>query len=265
MELNRKRYRADTDDDERVFVAPCLPLMMPQAPQRQHDLHQVFNALRWIVRARAPWRLLPNDLPLVYQQTQRWLAAGCFAATVHALRSVLQLAQARAPDPTVVILESRADQSTPESGHRAGYDGANRHKGSKVHAAVDTLGLLLALKVTPASEQDRAQVGELAQRVQAVPGEPVEPAYVDQDSTGLKLGASVEAQAIQLKVVKLPEVKRGFILLPRRRVVERSHAWMARFCRLARDYQRLPATAAGLHFVVFALLMLSRMIVALNP
>ena len=264
----RKPYPTDVSDEEWAFVAPYLTLMTPEAPQREHDLREVFNALRWIVRAGAPWRYLPGDLPpwpAVYQQTQRWLAAGCFEAMVHDRRAVLRLAQGRAPDPSAVIFDSRTLQSTPESGHRAGYDGAKRRKGSKVHAAVDTLGLLLALKVTPANAQDRAQVGGLAQQVQEVTGESVELAYVDQGYTGEEPAAAAEAQGIHLTVVKLPEAKRGFVLLPRRWVVERSFGWAARFRRLARDYERLPETVAGLHFVVFACLMLHRMILAVSP
>jgi transposase len=151
-------------------------------------------------------------------------------------------------------------QSTPESGSRAGSDGAKRRKGSKVHAAVDTLGNLLALLVTPADEQDRAQVGELARLVQEVTGQAVELAYVDQGYTGDAPAQEAEAHGMQLEVVKLPQAKRGFVLLPRRWVVERSFAWATRFRRLVRDYERLPATLAGLHLVVFACLMLHQLI-----
>jgi transposase len=263
----RKPYPTDVTDDEWAFVAPYLTLMAPEAPQRHHDLREVFNALRWIVRAGAPWRYLPNDLPpwpTVYQQTQRWLAAGCFEAMVHDLRAVVRLAAGRAAEPTAVILDSRTLQSTPESGGRAGYDGAKRRKGSKVHAAVDTLGLLLALKVTPADEQDRAQVGTLAEQVQAVTGDTVELAYGDQGYTGETPAAEAAAHGIHLEVVKLPEAKHGFVLLPRRWVVERSFGWAARFRRLARDYERLPETVAGLHFVAFACLMLHRLLLAIS-
>src|SRR4030095_278668 len=232
-------------------------------PQRGYDLREVFNALRWIVRAGAPWRLLPHEFPrweMVYQQTQRWIAAGCFEAMVTDLRAVLRLAQGRDPEPSAVILDSRTLQSTPESGHRAGYDGAKRRKGSKVHAAVDTLGFLLALKVTAASEQDRAQVAELAEAVQEVTGQSVELAYVDQGYTGQAAADAAEAQGIQLEVGKLSEAKHGFVLLPRRWVIERSFGWAARFRRLARDYERLPETVAGLHFLAFALVLLKRFV-----
>ena len=169
---NRKPYPTDVSDEEWAFAAPYLALMREDAPQRVHDLREVLNGLRWIVRTGSPWRYMPNDLPpweAVYQQTQRWLKAGVFEAMVHDLREVLRLAQGRAPDPSAAVLDSRTLRSTPESGHRAGYDGAKRKRGSKVHAAVDTLGHLLALRVTPATEQDRAQVGALAEAVQGPP------------------------------------------------------------------------------------------------
>src|SRR5437870_1487510 len=183
----RKPYPTDVSDEEWAFVLPYLSLMTPAAPQRRHDLREVFNALRWLVRAGAPWRLLPNDFPrweAVYQQTQRWIAAGAFEAIAHDLRALLRLAAGRQAQPSAVIFDGRTMQSTPESGGRAGYDGHKRKKGSKVHLAVDTLGHLLALHVTPANEQERAQVAELAQAVQDVTDATVEIAYVDQGYTG---------------------------------------------------------------------------------
>ena len=159
---NRKPYPTDVSDEEWTFVAPYLALVREDSPQRVHDLREVFDALRWIVRTGASWCMLPHDFPpweTVYQQTRRWLKAGIFEQMVHDLRALLRLASGRAPDPTAAVLDSRTLRSTPESGHRAGYDGAKRKKGSKVHAAVDTMGHLLALSVTPATEQDRAHSG----------------------------------------------------------------------------------------------------------
>jgi transposase len=125
-----------------------LTLLSLDAEQRRHDLREVFNALRWLVRSGAHWRMMPNDFPswpAVYQQTQRWFRAGCFEAIAHDLRMLLRLGAEREPTPTAAIFDSRTLQSTPESGARAGYDGAKRRKGSKVHLAVDTLGHLLAV------------------------------------------------------------------------------------------------------------------------
>jgi transposase len=240
--------------------------MTEDAPQREHSLRELFNGLRWLVRAGAAWRMMPHDLPPwypVYQQSQRWLKAGVFDTIVQALRVVLRVAQGRKPEPSAAIFDSRTLQSTPESGTRAGYEGAKRRRGSKVHMAVDTLGHLLALHVTAASEQDRSHVTLLAAKVQEVTGDAVEVAFVDQGYTGSQAAQDAHAQHMRLEVVKRPEAKKGFVLLPRRWVVERSNAWAARFRRLARDYEQLAETLAGLHFVAFAILMLKRFVALL--
>jgi transposase len=221
----RQPYASDVSDEEWACVAPYLTLMTPDAPQRRHDLRAVFNGLRSIVKAGMQWRLMPHDLPpwtAVHQQTRRWLAAGCFEAIVHDLRATLRLAEGRQATPSAAIFESQTLHSTPESGARAGYDGAMRKKGSKVQIAVDTLGQLLALHVTPANEQDRAQVERLAQAAQDATGETVTLAYVDQGSTGEKPAADAAAAGIRLEVVKHPNGTRGFEVRPRRWVVDRT-------------------------------------------
>ena len=252
-------YPSDVSDAEWEFVVPYLCLLPEDAGQRVHNLRDTFDGLRWIVRSGSPWRYLPKDFPpweMVYQQSRRWLAAGCFETIVHDLRAILRFAAGREPEPTAAIFDGRTIQSTPESGGRAGYDGYKRRKGSKVHMAVDTLGHLLTLQVTPANEQERAQVAILSQAVQAATGESVEVAYADQGYTGEAPDLDAASYGIHLEVVGLPEAKKGFVLLPRRWVIERSNAWMARFRRLARDYERLSETLEGLHYVAFGILML---------
>src|SRR6185437_10521770 len=186
------------------------------------------------------------------------MVVGCFETLAQDLRAVLRMACGRPADPTAAVIDSRTLQSTPESSARAGYDGAKRKRGSKVHMAVDTLGHLLALHVTPADVGDREEVGHLAEAIQDVTGENVTLAYVDQGYTGERAEQSAGQQGIALHVVKLPEAKRGFVLLPRRWVVERSFAWATRFRRLAKDYEVYASTLAGLHFVAFVCLMLAR-------
>src|SRR5215212_7127491 len=258
---NRKPCPSDVSNEEWAFVAPYLALVREDAPQRTHDLREVLNGLRWVVRTGSPWRYMPHDLPpweAIYQQTQRWIKAGVFEEMIHDLRVLLRLSKDRASEPTAAILDSRTLRSTPESGSRGGYDGHKNKKGSKVHAAVDTLGHLLALRVSPANEDDRKEVEMLCAEVQSAAGENVQLAYVDQGYAGEKTSESATGHGIRLEVVKHEEAKRGFVLLPRRWVVERDFAWATRFRRLVKDYERLPETLAGLHFVAFACLLLQQ-------
>ena len=259
--MNRKPYPSDLSDAEWEFVAPYLTLMKEDAPQREHTLRELFNALRWLARAGAAWRMLPHDFPpwyAVYQQFRRWSTAGCFEAMVSDMRAIIRNAQGRLSQPSAAILDGRTLQSTCESGVRAGYDGYKRRRGSKVHMAVDTLGQLLALTVTPANEQERSQVKALCEAVQEATGEAVRVAWGDEGYTGEQPREDAKATGIELRVVKLPEAKKGFVLLPRRWVVERSFGWLARFRRLSRDFERMPHVLAALHFVVFGMLMLPK-------
>ena len=264
--MKEKGYPSDCSDAEWEFAAPYLTLMTEQAPQREYPLREVFNALRYLVRSGCTWRFLPHDFPpyyVVYQQMKRWQRAEVFATMVSDLREFLRLAVERQPQPSAAILDARTLQSTPESGARAGYDGGKRRKGSKVHLAVDTIGHYLALLVTPANEDDRAQVAQLCEQLQAATGDSVKLAFVDQGYTGERAAAAAQEHGIRLEVVKLSAAKRGFVLLPRRWVVERTFGWTARFRRLTRDYERLSSTLKEMHLVAFATLFLRKFVALL--
>jgi len=262
MNTTRKSYPSDLSDAEWEFLLPYLTLMREDAPQREYPLRELFDAVRYVVKTSCQWRFLPHDFPpwtAVYQQARRWMQAGTFEDICHDLRVIVRLVVEREPQPSAAIFDGRTLQSTPESGSRAGYDGHKKKRGSKVHVAVDTLGNLLALKVTAADEQERAQVAELAAKVQEVTGHHVEIAFVDQGYTGDEAAQAAKAEGIQLQVVKHTEAKRGFVLLPRRWVVERSFGWLGRFRRLARDYERLSETLAGWHWLAFLALLLTKL------
>lgn len=252
MPTTGKSYPSDVSDEEWEYLLPYLTLMREDAPQRQHALRELFNAMRYVVKTGCQWRYLPHDFPpwaAVYQQARRWLDARVFEQAAHDLREMIRLAMERGPHPTAVILDGRTLQSTPESGRRAGFDGHKKKQGSKVHIAVDTLGHLLALVTTPANEQERAQVAALAEQVQEACGQSVQLAFVDQGYTGEEPAQAAKEHRIRLEVVKHTEAKRGFVLLPRRWVVERTFGWLARFRRLARDYERLSKTLEGWHWL----------------
>ena len=264
MNTTRKsNYPSDVTDEQWQFLLPYLILMKEDAPQREYSLRDLFNALRYLVRTGVQWRYLPNDFPpwtAVYQQARRWLHAGVFEVIAHDLRIVERILQDRDENPSAVILDGRTLQSTPESGSRAGYNGGKRKNGSTIHMAVDTLGNLLAVTITPGNEQERDQVGFLAERIKTLTDGRVELAYVDQGYTGERAAQAATEHEIELEVVKHTEAKKGFVLLPRRWVVERTFGWLGRHRRLARDYERLTKTLAAYHWVAYLGIMIQRII-----
>lgn len=259
--MTRRAYPSDLDDEIYVFMLVYLLLSPEDAPQRKYPIRDVLNALFYVARTGTQWAYLPHDFPppeIVRQQAQRWFEAGCFENMLSDLRWLVRLHQHRGSEPSAVILDSRTLQSTPESGARAGYDGAKRRKGTKVHVVVDTLGNLITLLTTPANAQDRAQVHDLCLQVQEATGVQVEVAFADQGYTGAQTAQQAAEAGIELIVVKRPEAAKGFVLLPRRWVVERSLAWLARFRRLGRDLERLSSTLIGFHLVAFCLLLTTK-------
>lgn len=260
---SRRSYPSDVTDEEWAFVQPFLTLIRDDSPQREYDLREVYNGLRYVIRTGCPWRYLPHDLPpwwAVHQQYLRWVDAGCFEDLLTTVRKLARTTAGREAQPTAAIYDSRTLRSSPESGERAGYDGHKKTNGSKVHLATDTLGNPLALEVSPADEQDRAHVDELSEKTQIATENSVEKAFVDQGYTGKPAAEAAEQHGIELEVVKVEGVKGGFVLLPRRWVVERTNAWAARFRRLSRDYERLEKVLAGAHFVAYGMLLLQRLL-----
>ena len=163
----RKPYPSDVSDEEWSLVVPYLTLMKEDAPQREHSMRELFNGLRYVIRYGIAWRAKPNDLPPwheVHKKAHRGLPAGRFEALAQDSRATLRLAAGRKEEPTTAIIDGRTLRSTPECGTRAGYDGAKRKRGSKVHMAVDTLGHLLALHMTSYVSKVRADCARPARR-----------------------------------------------------------------------------------------------------
>lgn len=178
-----------------------------------------------------------------------------FESIGHELNELQRVMREREATSLVVVLDGRTLQSTPASGRRAGWDGAKRRKGSKAHIAVDTLGQLLSVVITPANEQERAQVGELCRQVQQVTGQSVMVGFGDQGYTGEEAEYAAAMHNSDLQVNKKPEGQTGFVLLLKHWVVKRSFAWLSRF---RRAYERLSSSLQQLYFVVFVRLMLAR-------
>ena len=253
-------YPSDVSDEEWAFVLPYRLLSTEDSGARRHSLRAVFDAYRYLLRSGCGWRMLPGDFPpwkAVYDQAARWHAAGVFEALVADLRGMIRLGEGRPWHPSAAVLDSRTLKSTAAS-EGAAYDGAKRMKGRKLHLAVDTLGHLLAAVVSPADVQDRAVVAQLCAEMQAEVDGAVTAAFVDQGYTGAAPEADAARQGIELLVVKHAGPRRGFVLLPRRWVVERTFAWMANFRRLNRDYERLAETLRALHVSAHAVTLLAR-------
>ena len=267
MSTPRKPYPGGVTGDEGALVAPSLTLTTAGVPQRRHDPRGFFNAVRWLVRTGSPRRCPPNDLPpwpAVSQQTRRWLAAGCFEAVVDDLRALLRVAAGRDPEPAAVVLGGRTPRSTRERGHRAGADGHKRTKGSKRHAAADTLGHLPAARSTPANAQERAQVEAPAAAVQEVSGDDVEPAPgrpgghrrgAGRGGGGARhrAGGGEPAGGQARLRAAAPPPGGGALRRPGGAVPPPGQ-----------DHERLPGTVVGLHFVAFACPMLHRALAAVG-
>lgn len=256
--MERQAYPSDVDNEIYAFMLPYLLLAPEDAHQRKYPLREMLNAALWIARTGSQWAYLPHDFPpykLVHQQVMRWFEAGCFENMAHDLRIMSREDALRDGVPTVAIVDSRTLQSTPESGGRGGYDGGKRRKGSKIHLAVDTLGNAITLLVTPADEQDRAQVYDLCRQVQEVTGGQVDAVLADQGYTGEQAEVDAALNDVELVVVKRPEGAQGFILMPKRWIVERTFAWTARFRRLAKDLERLETSLLGFHWLALSVLL----------
>lgn len=262
MSVERQAYRSDLDDETYIFMLPYFLVAPEDAHQRKYPLREVLNAALWIGRTGSQWEYLPHDFPpykIVHQQLMRWFERGCFENLAHDLRSLVREDALKEGVPTVAIMDSRTLQSTPESAERAGYDGGKRRKGSKIHAAVDTMGNVITLLVTAANEQDRAQVYDLCHEVQAITGDNVDVVIVDEGYTGEQAEIDAAVNGVELVVVKRPNGSQGFILLPLRWVVERTFAWTARFRRLSRDLERLESSLLGFHWLAASVTLLHKL------
>lgn len=260
--MTRRAYPSDLDDDLYHFMVIYLVLKPEHAAQRRYPLREVLNALLYVAKTGTPWAYLPHDFPpyrIVHEQAMRWFERGCFETLLHDLRLLVRKEALRADEPTAAIVDSRTLRSTPESGHRAGWDGGKRCKGTKIHMMVDTLGDFITFLASPANEQDRAHVHNACLEAQEATGATIEVVFADQGYTGKTAASDAAEMGVELVVVKRPEGEKGFVLLPRRWVVERSFAWLSRFRRLGRDLERLSSTLIGFHFLAASVLLANKL------
>lgn len=244
------RYPSDTTDAEWEILEPHARAVMaelrrgPGGRPMTHQLRAVVDAVRYLVRYGIEWRALPADFPpwpAVYAFFERWAERGLPQRIVDRLRDRLRVGAGRAALPTAAIIDSQTVRAADTVGAAtSGYDGGKKIKGRKRHLAVDTHGWLLAVLVTAASVQDRDAGHRLLALLRERFTRSITLVWADGGYAGRLITWAATVLALTVTVVKRTDDVRGFIVLPRRWVVERTFGWMCRHRRLVRDYERRP-------------------------
>jgi len=276
--MTRRAYPNDLTDPEWRVLQPLLPPDRPTGRPRKWSLREILNGIFYVLRGGIAWRLLPHDLPpwqTVYHYHRLWRLQGVWEELHTTLRALVRMREGRDPTPSAAIIDSQSVKTTEAGGPR-GYDGGKKVNGRKRHLLVDTLGLVMAIKVHEGNLQDRTGAVLLLRDLPNVFPR-MQHVWADAGYTGKLAGEIKTYLGWTLEIVKHPwsgwqgtwapkdapprvvEIPAGFVVLKRRWVVERTFAWLGKSRRMAKDYEALVETAENLVYEVMIRLMVRRL------
>jgi len=261
--MNRQPYPTDLSDTEWHRLAPLVPRPKAGGRPPKYPRREILNAILYVVRSGGAWRLLPHDFPswrIVYHYFRRWKLEGVWKRIHDRLCKSLRQAEGHAPQPSAAILDSQSVKTT-ERGGAHGFDAGKNVNGRKRHILVDTLGLLMVVIVTAASTQDR-DGARLLLKVLAHQWTRLRLIWADAAYAGELIEwvrQLRERRRVKLEIVRRQDSVKGFVVLPKRWIVERTFGWLNRCRRLSKDYEYLTSTSEAMIHVAMINLMVRRL------